>query len=178
MGRCTSMHLTQVHPVRARGHQYADRHPPSLLDAPVTATRTAMQVQRIHDGGETSTRMTLILATLATTGIQTSSLNHQRFYKVRIHNVTIHILLDVYMQAAFIPLTNIYPLLHFETVPTEPEIKNSPSFPVRSIPYSSYLKRYSVSASHSSFHRNPYMPPPRVLFSQSKVWLISLFEGM
>ncbi|KAG0080035.1 hypothetical protein BGZ90_000949 [Linnemannia elongata] len=53
-------------------------------------------------------------------------------------------------------------------VPTEPEIKSSPSFPVRSIPYSSYLKRYSVSASHSSHHRNPYMPPPRVLFSQSK----------
>ncbi|KAG0277971.1 hypothetical protein BGZ95_004994 [Linnemannia exigua] len=53
-------------------------------------------------------------------------------------------------------------------VPNEPEIKSSPSFPVRSIPYSSYLKRYSVSASHSSHHRNPYMPPPRVLFSQSK----------
>ncbi|KAG0319921.1 hypothetical protein BGZ97_001164 [Linnemannia gamsii] len=59
-------------------------------------------------------------------------------------------------------------LYNFETVPTEPEIKSSPSFPVRSIPYSSYLKRYSVSASHSSHHRNPYMPPPRVLFSQSK----------
>ncbi|KAF9106451.1 hypothetical protein BGX29_009499 [Mortierella sp. GBA35] len=53
-------------------------------------------------------------------------------------------------------------------VPAEPEIKNSPSFQVRSIPYSSYLKRYSVSTSHSANHRNPYMPPPRVLFSQSK----------
>lgn len=178
MGRCTSMRPTQVHPQRARGHQYADRHPPSLLDTPATVTRTATQVQRIRNGGETSTRKILILATLATTEIQTSSLNHLGCYKVRVSTRNRAYPLNVYVQASFIPLTNLFPLLHFETVPTEPEIKNSPSFPVRSIPYSSYLKRYSVSASHSSLHRSPYMPPPRVLFSQSKVRLIPLFEAL
>src|SRR5690554_6587352 len=54
-------------------------------------------------------------------------------------------------------------------VPGEPEVKISPSFPVRSIPYSSYLKRYVVSTTRSANHRNPYLPPPRVIFAQSQV---------
>ncbi|KAF9193555.1 hypothetical protein BGZ50_007333 [Haplosporangium sp. Z 11] len=53
-------------------------------------------------------------------------------------------------------------------VPGEPEVKISPSFPVRSIPYSSYLKRYVVSTTRSANHRNPYLPPPRVIFAQSQ----------
>jgi hypothetical protein len=85
---------------------------------------------------------------------------------------------NIYTLASFLPFCNVDLLYNFETVPTEPEIKSSPSFPVRSIPYSSYLKRYSVSASHSSHHRNPYMPPPRVLFSQSKVMYILFVFGL
>ncbi|KAF9586262.1 hypothetical protein BGW38_007796 [Lunasporangiospora selenospora] len=51
---------------------------------------------------------------------------------------------------------------------SDQEPKNAPSFPVRSIPYSSYLKRHKVSTSHPAFNRNPYLPPPRVLFSQTE----------
>ncbi|GJJ73130.1 hypothetical protein EMPS_05488 [Entomortierella parvispora] len=48
------------------------------------------------------------------------------------------------------------------------EFKNTPSFPLRTIPYSSYLKRYAVSATRFGWNRHPYMPPPRVIFSQAR----------
>ncbi|KAF9302036.1 hypothetical protein BGZ74_005928 [Mortierella antarctica] len=63
----------------------------------------------------------------------------------------------------------IYP--EFEEPGSDPyddEYKSAPSVPVRSIPYSSYLKRYNVSTTRSAAFRNPYLPPPRVLFSQSQ----------
>ncbi|KAF9985364.1 hypothetical protein BGZ75_003070 [Mortierella antarctica] len=50
----------------------------------------------------------------------------------------------------------------------EPQFKTMPSFPVRSIPYSSYLKRFTVKTSRPGNHRNPYLPPPRVSFMQSQ----------
>ncbi|KAF9576306.1 hypothetical protein EC968_009280 [Mortierella alpina] len=50
----------------------------------------------------------------------------------------------------------------------EPQFKTMPSFPVRSIPYSSYLKRFAVKTSRPGNHRNPYLPPPRVSFMQSQ----------
>ncbi|KAF9289120.1 hypothetical protein BGZ68_009997 [Mortierella alpina] len=50
----------------------------------------------------------------------------------------------------------------------EPQFKTLPSFPVRSIPYSSYLKRFAVKTSRPGNHRNPYLPPPRVSFMQSQ----------
>ncbi|KAF9351329.1 hypothetical protein BGX34_000650, partial [Mortierella sp. NVP85] len=49
----------------------------------------------------------------------------------------------------------------------EDERMNTPSVPARSIPYSSYLKRYTVTRPAS--HRQPYHPPPRVIFSQSQM---------
>ncbi|KAF9955541.1 hypothetical protein BGZ72_003630 [Mortierella alpina] len=50
----------------------------------------------------------------------------------------------------------------------EPQFRTLPSFPVRSIPYSSYLKRFAVKTSRPGNHRNPYLPPPRVSFMQSQ----------
>ncbi|KAF9358563.1 hypothetical protein BGX26_001452 [Mortierella sp. AD094] len=50
----------------------------------------------------------------------------------------------------------------------EPEFNSLPSAPARSIPYSHYLKRYAVSSTRSANYRNPYLPPPRVMFSQSQ----------
>ncbi|KAF8940858.1 hypothetical protein BGZ58_004326 [Dissophora ornata] len=50
--------------------------------------------------------------------------------------------------------------------PEENEFANMPSAPARSIPYSSYLKRYTLSSTRSANIRHPYLPPPRVMFSQ------------
>ncbi|KAF9116860.1 hypothetical protein BGX27_009741 [Mortierella sp. AM989] len=52
--------------------------------------------------------------------------------------------------------------------PEDVEFNNSPSVPARSIPYSHYLKRYAVSSTRSANYRNSYLPPPRVMFSQSQ----------
>ncbi|KAI7829028.1 hypothetical protein BC939DRAFT_40483 [Gamsiella multidivaricata] len=52
--------------------------------------------------------------------------------------------------------------------PEADEIKNSSTVPARSIPYSSYLKRYTVSSTRAAYHRQPYLPPPRVRFTQSQ----------
>ncbi|KAF9403909.1 hypothetical protein BGX21_007478 [Mortierella sp. AD011] len=52
--------------------------------------------------------------------------------------------------------------------PEEPEFNSLPSAPARSIPYSHYLKRYAVSSTRSPNYRNPYLPPPKVMFSQSQ----------
>ncbi|KAF9388519.1 hypothetical protein CPB97_000885 [Podila verticillata] len=62
----------------------------------------------------------------------------------------------------------IYPEFEEGSDPYDDEYKNAPSVPVRSIPYSSYLKRYNVTTTRSAAFRNPYLPPPRVLFSQSQ----------
>ncbi|KAG0198078.1 hypothetical protein BGX28_008431 [Mortierella sp. GBA30] len=56
-----------------------------------------------------------------------------------------------------------------EALQDEPQFKTSPSYPVRSIPYSSYLKRYAVKTTRPGSHRNPYLPPPRVMFTQSQI---------
>ncbi|KAF8951432.1 hypothetical protein BGZ52_011844, partial [Haplosporangium bisporale] len=62
----------------------------------------------------------------------------------------------------------IYPEFEEGSDPYDDEYKSAPSIPVRSIPYSSYLKRYNVTTTRSAAFRNPYLPPPRVLFSQSQ----------
>ncbi|KAF9983944.1 hypothetical protein BGZ65_001237, partial [Modicella reniformis] len=59
----------------------------------------------------------------------------------------------------------------FQDVPQDPEegeVANMPSTPARSIPYSSYLKRYTVPSTRPANHRQPHHPPPRVIFSQSQ----------
>ncbi|KAF9208080.1 hypothetical protein BGZ49_009869 [Haplosporangium sp. Z 27] len=61
-----------------------------------------------------------------------------------------------------------YDYSDMQTDPEEPEFNNLPSAPARSIPYSHYLKRYAVSSTRSASYRNPYLPPPRVMFSQSE----------
>ncbi|KAF9905003.1 hypothetical protein BX616_001114 [Lobosporangium transversale] len=53
--------------------------------------------------------------------------------------------------------------------PEEPEYQNQPAAPARSIPYSTYLKRYAVSSTRFANYRNPYLPPPRVMFSQAQM---------
>ncbi|KAG0306223.1 hypothetical protein BGZ98_002777 [Dissophora globulifera] len=46
------------------------------------------------------------------------------------------------------------------------EITNMPSVPARSIPYSTYLKRFTVSSNRSTNQRHQFLPPPRVIFTQ------------
>ncbi|KAG0238201.1 hypothetical protein BGX31_003337 [Mortierella sp. GBA43] len=51
----------------------------------------------------------------------------------------------------------------------EDDISDMPSAPARSIPYSTYLKRYTAPSNRTGNHRQPYHPPPRVVFSQSQI---------
>ncbi|KAG0233777.1 hypothetical protein BGW42_007237 [Actinomortierella wolfii] len=57
--------------------------------------------------------------------------------------------------------------IHQEVVVEDEE--EASSVHARSIPYSTYLKRYAIYQSRPGYQFSPYMPPPRVLFNQSKL---------